>query len=76
MASLGGKLYGVSVKSQNAVNGKSQTKSVNGINIPVLTTENEASVAADLRAFCQLLNELGGNIFNTAELTSKREVNS
>lgn len=71
---LGGKLYGLTVSAKTAADGAATTKTISGLNIPVITTENENAIARDLRLFAQRLNTLTTNTYQSTTLTSKQEV--
>lgn len=77
MAQFGGKLYGVSISYEDATDGAKRTKSINGLNIPPVTSENANGIATDLRKFAvKIIYDLQQDILNAVTFNSRQEVSS
>lgn len=73
---MGYPLYGlvISAKKTGATTQSSTTKTISGINLPTLTSENESAVGADLTTIAQAINALTANIYSQAQLNTRQEV--
>lgn len=69
-------LYGLVVQSKEDATEKSSTKTISGVNIPVMTSENKSAVGSDLDAIGRLLVGLmTGRSYTKAYLNARMEVN-
>lgn len=72
---LGYPLYKLGITSTTTLDART-TKTISGINLPTLTSENESAVGADLNKIAQRIIALTTNSFNAAKLVTEQEVTS
>lgn len=72
---LGYQLYKLGITSTTTLDEKT-TKTIAGINLPTLTSENKSAVGTDLYRIAQRIIGMTTNSFVTAKLVTEQEVYS
>lgn len=70
-------LYGLVIQSKDNTTEKSSTKTISGINVPAMTSQNKSAIGTDLDTIGnRLVNLTTGRTHTKSYLNARMEVNS